>query len=69
MLTTGPTTAFAAAILLLLQSALVQPTIAAKTAFQAQAEAADGVAAAAAAEPDYTCSSTKPCAIGCCGPL
>jgi chitinase len=52
---------------------LVQPAIGAAASsaaeFVAQAEEAGKVAAAAAETPDYTCSETKPCALGCCGPL
>ncbi|KAK4096330.1 glycoside hydrolase family 18 protein [Parathielavia hyrcaniae] len=50
---------------------LMQPILAATSAemFRAQAEEAGKVAAAAAETPDYTCSSTKPCSLGCCGPL
>ncbi|KAK8857289.1 glycoside hydrolase family 18 protein [Apiospora arundinis] len=35
--------------------------------FKLQAEASLGIVATA--DPDYTCSKTKPCASGCCGPL
>ncbi|KAK1758816.1 glycoside hydrolase superfamily [Echria macrotheca] len=40
------------------------PTAAEPTTFRMMA-----VAAAEEEEPDYTCSRTKPCKLGCCGPL
>lgn len=39
------------------------------TAPHPQGNSSLGGRAAGDEEPDYTCSSTKPCAIGCCGPL
>jgi hypothetical protein len=53
---------------------LAQPAIGATASFEsaamfrAQAEEA-GKVAVTAETPDYTCSKTKPCALGCCGPL
>ncbi|OHW99326.1 glycoside hydrolase family 18 protein [Colletotrichum incanum] len=38
-------------------------------AFALHADEPDVFTLAAAEEPDYTCSKTKPCRLGCCGPL
>jgi hypothetical protein len=66
MLAAGCVTLTAAALLLL--HAFVQPALS-KTQFQSQAEAVGLVPETPPTEPDYACSKTKPCKIGCCGPL
>ncbi|GAB1318067.1 hypothetical protein MFIFM68171_08277 [Madurella fahalii] len=63
MLTTGPATAFTAAMLLL-PHAFIRPVIAAASAAQFRSQAEEAGVVAGAEEPDYTCSRTKPCALG-----
>ncbi|KAK8076337.1 hypothetical protein PG994_003609 [Apiospora phragmitis] len=57
----------AAPAVLVLAQRLSSPMATGDSTFKLQAEAALGIAATA--DPDYTCSKTKPCASGCCGPL
>ncbi|KFY47845.1 hypothetical protein V495_01790 [Pseudogymnoascus sp. VKM F-4514 (FW-929)] len=60
------------ASLLLLVPEVVLAKVSYRTAFKSQVEqsvAGFALAAAAADEPDYTCTKDKPCSIGCCGPL